>query len=96
MATQTTTAENLKQQIRTLELTEVHIQTNQGTYTDGDPAFKNREVYETVGGARRETGPSEADAPGRMRHINAAAIAAARSELVRLREELKAARRADR
>src|SRR5690606_8333340 len=73
---------------------EVLVSTNQGTYGlqeaarkvgAGDPRVADRNVYETVGGRVRTTGPDEADAPGRMRHVG-------RSELRDLREQLQALR----
>lgn len=94
---------SLEKQIRDLESTEIHVETNQGTYgaTEacrkvgcGDPAFADRDVYETVGGGRRrERGPSEDRAPGRMRRINSEAMADLRRKLADLREQLRKARK---
>ena len=84
---------------------EVHTETNQGTYGAseacrkvgcGDPQFANREVYETVGGKRRETGPDEDDAPGRMRKIGYERLAELRAELTAWQAALKQARRRER
>ena len=104
--TTTKTVAELERAIRTLEASEIHVQTNQGTYGateahrkigTGDPQFADREVYETVGsGECRSTGPDEDDAPGRMRRIGTDALSDARSELKRLREELKRLRKANR
>ncbi len=91
----------IEQEIAELETVEIHVETNQGTYGaeeacrkigTGDPRAANREVYETVGGQRRETGPDEDRAPGRMRKINRKALADKRAALKRLREELWKAR----
>lgn len=75
----------IRVEVAELEATEIHVETNQGTYGSGDPAFCNREVYETVGGVRREKGPGEVDAPGRMRKIN-------REQMKTLRGQVKALR----
>lgn len=91
----------IRAEIANLEKIEVHVETNQGTYGPteaarkvgtGDPACANREVYETVGGTRREKGPSEEDAPGRMREINRTALAEYRTRLAELRKALRAAK----
>jgi hypothetical protein len=96
------TIEDCLAAIRTLEATEVHVETNQGTYGaaeacrkvgTGDPAHGNREVYETVGGTRRATGPDEDRAPGRMRRINAETLADYRKQLAAWRRALAAARK---
>lgn len=79
--------------IAEIEATEIHVETNQGTYTGGDPRLNNREVYETVGGVRREVGPGEEDAPGRMRRINAAQMKALRKQAKALRGRLAALRK---
>ena len=93
----TMTIMDLRREIAALEAVEVHVSTNQGTYGaleacrkigSGDPRFANREVYETVGGARRETGPDEDCAPGRMRQINRQLLAGKRAELSQLRSRL--------
>lgn len=95
------TKSEIGEEIANLLKIEVHIETNQGTYGPteacrkvgtGDPAFANREVYETVGGVRRERGPDEADAPGRMRTINRDRLAEYRKQVAALRAELKNAR----
>lgn len=86
-----------RREIEVLAGQEFLVETNQGTYGSaeaarrvgtGDPRFADRNVYETVGGSRRETGPSEDDAPGRMRRINAKALRKARERLARLRRSL--------
>lgn len=100
MAT-TKTVADLRREIAALERVEVHVETNQGTYGPGDavraigvsdPAFANREVYETVGGTRRASGPSEDRAPGRMRAINRDRLSDLRKRLADLRAELRKAR----
>ena len=99
--TKTRSREEIQAEIDTIVKIEVHVATNQGTYSNhdavravgvGDPALANREVYETVGGARRATGPSEEMAPGRMRRINTATLAGYRQTLAALRAELRTAR----
>jgi hypothetical protein len=93
-------AAQLAKQCDELARREVHVETNQGTYGaneacrkvgTGDPAFANREVYETVGGTRRETGPDANDAPGRMRKIGYDALRSLRAELKKLRSEAEKA-----
>lgn len=95
------TASEIRAEIKTVEAIEVHVETNQGTYGAGeacrkvgcgDPAFANREVYETVGGTRRETGPDEARAPGYMRQIGREELSDLRKRLAELRRELRSAR----
>lgn len=85
-------------EIEALERIEVHIATNQGTYGateagrkcgTGDPRFANREIYETVGGKRRETGPDAEDMPGRLRWINQEQMSRLRSELADLRKRAR-------
>ena len=89
---------SLDEQIAALEADEYMIETNQGTYGAaearrkvgcGDPHFANRDVYETVGGTRRERGPDEADAPGRMRKFanNVAELKGKRKTLNAMRKE---------
>jgi hypothetical protein len=99
--TATRTRSEIKAEIGNLLKIEVHIQTNQGTYGNaeacrkvgnGSSEFANREVYETVGGTRRETGPSEDNAPGTMRSINRQRLADLRSQVAELKQELKRAK----
>ena len=95
--TTTTTRRDLEQEAEALALVEYCVQTNEGTYGateagskvgTGDPRFANRKVYETVGGTRRETGPDEQRAPGRMRSINRDALSADRKRLADLRRQI--------
>jgi len=90
--------DDLQREIDSLLRVEVHVETNQGTYGateagrkvgTSDPAFANREVYETVAGTRRETGPSEERAPGRMRRVNAGQMSRLRADLKHLRTRLR-------
>lgn len=99
------TVEDCQDAIRNLERTELHVETNQGTYGaqeacrkvgSGDTRFANREVYETVGGVRRETGPSEDRAPGYMRRINADQMRDYRAQLAAWRRALSDARKRSR
>jgi hypothetical protein len=99
--TTTRTKAEIQAEIANLEKIEVHVETNQGTYGaseacrkvgTGDPAFANREVYETVGGVRRETGPDEDEAPGRMRKIGHESLSRYRKQLATLKVELKRAK----
>ncbi len=87
--------------IRALENTEVHVETNDGTYSaaeaqrkvrSGDPRYATRNVYETVGGKRRATGPDAADAPGRMRHLNTEQMRELRAKLSALQSDLAKAK----
>lgn len=89
--------DEIREEIATLEATEFLVSTNAGTYGAaeayrsvgcGDPQFADHNVYETVGGKRREAGPGEDRAPGYMRRINADAMTEARRRLNRLRREL--------
>lgn len=88
-----------RQAVARLAEVEYLIETNQGTYSAaeagqkvgcGETHFADRNVYETVGGVRRETGPSEADAPGRMIRLkkNCEALASLRKSLARMRKDL--------
>lgn len=86
--------QTIDDEIRTLEAVEVHVRTNQGTYGaneccrrvgTGDPAYGNREVYVTVGGRVRETGPGESRAPGYMRDIGSRHLSELREQLARLK-----------
>ena len=97
-ATRTRTRKEIQAEIDALTGQEYLVATNQGTFGSseavrkvgtGDPMFANRDVYETVGGARRERGPDEADAPGRMRKLNRAALAEDRKRLSELKRELR-------
>ena len=102
MATTTTrTKAEILREIDNLLKIEVHVETNQGTYgaaeavrkvRTGDPAYANREVYETVGGTRRETGPGEDRAPGYMRRIGYTSLSEYRQQVAALRAELKHAK----
>lgn len=89
----------LQNEIDGLTACEVHMETNQGTYGaseacrkvgSGDPYFANREVYQTVGGQRREIGPDQNDAPGRMRSIGHEEMAEKKSRLADLKKQLRA------
>jgi hypothetical protein len=88
--------EKLSREIEALRAVEHLLATNEGTYGSaearrkvgcGDPQFADRRVYETVGGARRETGPAEDRAPGHMRHVGRQALAADRSRLALLEQQ---------
>lgn len=96
------TVADMEAELRAILACEVHVQTNQGTYGadeacrkvgSGDPAFANREVYETVGGKFRSTGPMPDDAPGRMRHINASEMAEKRARCAELRRMIREAKK---
>lgn len=98
LSTATEILAEIAAEIAEIEAEEVHVETNQGTYGSaeaarkvgcGDPAFANREVYETVGGKRRETGPGAGRAPGYMRQINADYMARLRAEVADLRKTLR-------
>lgn len=89
--------ENERRAIAALERVEYMTATNQGTYGAveacrkvgcGDPAFANRNEYETVGGSKRSEGPDLDDAPGYMRQMNREALSTDRTRLVRMRKEL--------
>jgi len=90
-------AANIRDEIKALESVEYLVETNQGTYGaqescrkvgTGDPASADRNVYETVGGRRRETGPGEDRAPGYMRQINRDSLSADRKRLADLHKSL--------
>ena len=90
--------EQIEAEIRDLARVEFLIETNSGTFGaaeacrkigTGDPAFATRNVYETVGGNKRSTGPDEDDAPGRMRRINADSMSEYRGRLDRLKKLLR-------
>lgn len=87
---------NVLAEIRAIEATEYCVETNAGTYGAaeagrkcgcGDPMFADRAVYETPLGVRRESGPSEDRAPGRML-VRRDALNAARKRLCALRAML--------
>ncbi len=95
------TRTEIQAEIDTLSRVEHLIETNSGTYgpgdvrragVAGDPQFSERNVYETVGGQRRATGPSEDRAPGRMRTINRETMAADRKRLAALKAALRSAK----
>jgi hypothetical protein len=101
MSTTTRTKAEIQKEIANLEKIEVHVATNQGTYGGNDaarkigsgrPAHANREVYETVAGRVRTTGPGEDAAPGRMRQINGRQLTDYRRQVAALRAELRQAR----
>ncbi len=88
--------ETLNQEIEELKAVEVHVATNSGTFGateacrkcgSGDPRIATRNVYETVGGTRRETGPDEDSAPGRMRKLNGEEMKGLRKRLAALRKQ---------
>lgn len=92
-----TKIEAIENEIATLNQVEYLVATNSGTYGAeecgqkvgcGDPAFGDRNVYETVGGRVRATGPDHNDAPGRMRQVNAAALKTDRKRRDLLKREL--------
>lgn len=96
---ETRTTASIQAEIDTLRSVEYLVGTNSGTFGateacrkcgTGDPRFATRNIYETVGGSRRETGPDETDAPGYMRRINAESLSADRRRLTDL---LRQARR---
>lgn len=91
-------ADSIRREIVDIERVEVHVETNQGTYSGadavrkcgtGDPAYANREVYETVGGSVRTTGPSEDCAPGYMRDCGRSRLSALRRRVAALRAALR-------
>jgi len=101
MTTTTRTKMEITKEIDALSAVEYMVATNSGTYGSGeackkvgtgDPMFATRSVYETVGGAVRETGPDEDDAPGTMRRINANQLSSDRKRLTDLRAELRSAK----
>jgi hypothetical protein len=91
--------EALKNEARELAAEMVVIATNDGTYGNaeclkctgnGDTKSGLRNVYERVGdGVKSTSGPSDSDAPGNMRHINAQQLKAKREQLAKLRAEIK-------
>ncbi len=92
----------LETEAKEIAATVIMVATNEGTYSaieaqraigTGDPAYADRKVYERIGdGVISSTGPSEDDAPGRMRQINSEAVNQLRAKLRSLREQIKAAR----
>lgn len=85
-----------REEIALLRDAEYHTQTNSGTYGaqeafrkvgTGDPHFADRDVYETVGGRVRSTGPAADRAPGYTRYLDAGQLKAARELLTRLEAE---------
>lgn len=101
MTTSTKTRSEIQAEIDTLSNVEHLVETNSGTFGateacrkvgSGDPMFATRNVYETVGGSKRSTGPDEVDAPGRMRRINANTMSADRKRLANLQAELRRAK----
>lgn len=92
------TREQIQAEINALEQVEHVIETNEGTYglgdcqragVSGDPKFSTRNVYETVGGVRRESGPTIERTPGRMRRINCETMADDRKRLADLRRQMR-------
>lgn len=90
----------IRKQINELLSIEICVETNDGTFSaaeacrcvgTGDPAFATRNVYETVGGKMRSTGPSEDSAPGRMRPSKIAreSLADYRRQVSDLRAKIK-------
>jgi hypothetical protein len=86
---------NLERQARALANVPVLIETNEGTFGPlecravtgtGDTRAGTSKIYELVGGGKRFEGLSPAKAPGVFRRINAAELAAKRSELAELRK----------
>lgn len=101
MSTKTRTAADIQNEINELIAVEVCVGHNEGTYGgveaarkcgSGDPQFANRHEYETVGGAKRSTGPSGDRMPGQMRYGGKARLAEYRQQLASLRSELRSAR----
>lgn len=97
----TTKLTDLQREAAALAAVEHMIETNDGTFSQqeacravgtADPAYATRRVYESVGGVRRETGPSEDRAPGRTRSLNRDALSADRRRLADLRKQIAAAR----
>ena len=97
----TRTKDEIRAEIDNLMKIEVHVDTNQGTYgaTEavrkggcGDPRFADREVYETVGGDKRETGPDADHASGRMRPIGSKTLSDYRKQVAALRAEMRKAK----
>lgn len=94
----TTTRDSIQAEIDALRRVEYLVETNDGTFGGaeafrkvgtGDPAFATRNVYESIGGTRRATGPSEDRAPGYMRSLNRRALAADRKRLADLERECR-------
>ena len=86
----------IQSEINTLLNVEHLVETNAGTYGDGDVVragctggMAERNVYETVGGQRRATGPSEDRAPGRMRRINRETMSDDRKRVADLKAALR-------
>ncbi len=95
------TKNEIQSEIETLSRVEHLVETNQGTYGSreaaskvgtGDPAFAERNVYETVGGSRRATGPSEDLSPGLRRRINSGVMSRDRERLAALKAALRSAK----
>lgn len=88
----------MTKEIEVLRRMEFVVETNSGTFGNAeacrkvgtaDPGFATRLVYESVGGERRATGPSQDNAPGYTRYVNAAALASARKKLAELIQQKK-------
>jgi len=101
LTTKTTNAARIDSEIRRIEAVEVHVATNDGTYGaveagrccgSGDPRFATRDMYETVAGATRETGPTAARMPGRLRWIGSEQLRDLRKQVGALRRSLRGAR----
>lgn len=88
----------LRAEARELAAREYLVATNQGTYSaqeacrkigTGDPRHADRDVFETVGGGSRVTGPAEgSDLPGYMRGVSTDNLKADRKRLAEIRKAI--------
>lgn len=88
--------EALTREIAILAAKEYCVAHNEGTYGGAEairkcgtaePYFANRHEYETVGGAKRATGPEGDRMPGRLQRCRPEGLAADRATLAGLRKE---------
>lgn len=94
--TATKSKSDLIAEAKAMEAVEHCVGHNEGTYGameccrktgSGDHRYGNRHEYETVGGAKRATGPDKADMPGRMRYYRDA-LNADRKRLAEIRRQI--------
>lgn len=92
------TLREIKAEIASLQRKEYLVATNAGTYSSreaqrsvgsGDPAVSTRNVYETVEGLKRATGPADDAAPGQMRNLSRAELTADHRRLAELLKALE-------
>lgn len=92
------TNKEIETEIKSLQRKEYLIASNAGTYSpmearravgSGDPAVATRNIYETVGGLKRSTGPRAEIAPGRMLSLSSRALGEDRKRVTDLQKMLK-------